>query len=274
MICKLSDSKTNGAHGSKSDFKIGPGEIHIWMVSPDEIDDHALLDCQTLLSEAEERRWRRFHFEKDRRIHLISRALIRTTLSGYTGADPRAIAFCENKYGKPEIATPDHRPPIRFNLSHTKGLIVCVVALTEDIGVDVECPDSRHRETAEIARRFFSPAEAQDIGAAGEEMREELFFHYWTLKEALIKAMGRGLSIPLDQFAFELSPENRPQVLFSHPDDPSGVWTDNEPKDWLFWSLKPSPRHIAAVAVKRKKGLDYRISMKRWRPPSVAPSKD
>ena len=265
MICTLSDSKPHDARASKPDFKIGPGEIHIWMVSPDEIDDRALLDCQTLLSEDEERRWRRFHFEKDRRIHLISRALIRTTLSGYTGADPWAMAFCQNKYGKPEIASPDRRRPIRFNLSHTHGLILCGVTLTEDIGADVECPNFRRGKTADIARRFFSPAEARDIDAAPEELRDELFFNYWTLKEALIKAMGGGLSIPLDQFAFELSPKNRPRVLFSHPDDPSGVWTDNEPKDWLFWSLKPSPRHIAAVAVKRKKGLDYRVSMKRWR---------
>ena len=264
MICKLS----NSTHDLAPEFKLGPGDIHIWMAAPDEIDDAALSDYQTLLSETEDQQWRRFHFEKDRRLHLISRALVRTTLSGYTGAEPRAITFSENKYGKPEISAPERRH-IRFNLSHTQGLILCGIALTEDIGVDVECPGNRDPEMAEIAQRFFSPAEARDLADCPKEMQKNLFFHYWTLKEAFIKAMGRGLSLPLNQFAFDLSREKKPRISFSHPDDPSGIWTDNDPKDWLFQSLCPSPRHIAAVAVKRKKGIEYRVSVKKFMPNQV-----
>ncbi|MDD5272246.1 MAG: 4'-phosphopantetheinyl transferase superfamily protein [Methylovulum sp.] len=216
--------------------------IHIWFAYPDEIKDGALLlNYADLLSDAEKERWQRFYFAQHRHQYLVTRALLRTTLSRYIDIDPKAWRFELNSYGKPEIATAQADLPIRFNVSHTDGLIMCGIVLAHDLGVDIE---NRHKDRASlnIAEHFFAKPEIADLNQVSEQQKQQRFFEYWTLKEAYIKARGMGLSLPLDQFSFTIAANQRVQIAFEP------AMQDN-PGHWQFWQLYPTQRHIAAVAV-------------------------
>ena len=93
-------------------------------------------------------------------------------------------------------------PDLRFNISHTDGLIACAVTIGREVGVDVE-HINRHL-THDVADRFFAPREVADLQSLPDEEQQRVFFDYWTLKEAYIKARGFGLALPLGDFAFTL----------------------------------------------------------------------
>ena len=136
---------------------IQSGDIHIWVVHPLSIKDPLLLnEYKKWLTEEEIIRQQRYRFEKDQHDALITRAFIRDLLSQYSPEDRRAWRFEKGEKDKPEIINPPL--PLRFNLSHTQGLIVCAVTLNDDIGIDVEHVD-RNNDILNIADRYFSPVE-------------------------------------------------------------------------------------------------------------------
>ena len=162
------------------------GEAHLWYVFPEELTDPGLLSVyQQLMCPEERSQQQRFRFTKGRHEYLVTRALVRTTLSRYVAVDPQAWRFEKTPYGKPTIAYPKGIPPLSFNLSHTDRLIVCLVALDREVGVDVEDIE-RAGETVEVADRFFSPAEVATLRALPAQSQRRRFFEYWTLKEAYI----------------------------------------------------------------------------------------
>ncbi len=228
------------------------GEVHVWLAWPDRVRDEPLLDrCRALLTEQEEARRQRFVFEKDRHQDLVTRALVRTVLSGYADVDPTAWRFVENRWGRPEISEPSGVGPLHFNLSHTRGLIACAVAMKREIGVDVE-DVTRRTPIQDLAPTVFAPAELHALWALPSTDWRERFFVLWTLKEAYIKARGMGLAIPLEQFAFQLEDAARIGVAF----DPR---LDDDPAKWQFRSVRPSDSHRLALAVGRADAADLRV---------------
>ncbi len=157
----------------------------------------------------ENERMARFVFERDRWQFLITRALVRTMLSRYATVAPADWRFITNEYGRPEVLDrPAGVADLRFNLSHTDGLIACAVTVGREVGVDVE--RITRAVTHDIPGRFFAPREVADLRALPEHDQPRVFFDYWTLKEAYIKARGMGLSLPLSDFAFCLRPPALP----------------------------------------------------------------
>ncbi len=146
-----------------------------------------------------------------------------------------------NEYGRPEIQEPRRARWLSFNLSHTRGLIVCIVARERAVGIDVEARD-RGGRLLEVADRFFSPDEVQALRSLPEEEQLERFFVYWTLKESYIKARGMGLAIPLSEFSFDVASGIR--IHF----DPR---LRDDPERWQFTSLSHGRRHALAVSVER-----------------------
>jgi 4'-phosphopantetheinyl transferase len=208
------------------------------MMSPDERDRH-----------------HRFHFEKHRHHFLVSRGLMRSMLSRYTRIRPEALRFSKNRYGRPEIDAGSAAPGLGFNLSHTDGLVACAVAWHHDIGVDVE--DTKRRvKITKIADRFFSPREVDTLHALTPGMKRSRFFDYWTLKESYLKARGMGLSIPLDRCGFHLSEDQRISVTFV-----AGL--EEDPACWRFWTLRPSPRHRASLAIRWGSATNPRLRIKK-----------
>ena len=190
------------------------GEVHLWFADPEETGDPALLSQYVdLLSEEERAQYRRYRFEKDRRLHLIAHALARAALSRYAPVRPEEWTFAHNAHGKPRIAGPQAGQALRFNLAHTRGMVMCGVAREAEIGVDAEDME-RKSDIRGIARRFFCAPERSALEALPEAGRRDRFFSLWTLKEAYVKARGMGLSIPLNQFAFHFGEEGAVAVAF------------------------------------------------------------
>lgn len=178
-----------------------------------------------------------------RRQFLLTRALLRTTLSRYRPHPPQRWRFVANRYGRPAVAEPPCA--LNFNLSHTHGLVVCAVSGGRTVGVDVEYLD-RNTDTAGIAERFFSASETAALLALPAAAQRERFFAYWTLKESYMKARGMGLALPLGQFSFELDETGgRIGIRF-------GPQVDDRPERWRFWRHRPGPAHRLALCVERR----------------------
>jgi 4'-phosphopantetheinyl transferase len=232
---------------------LGSSEARVWYVFPDAVTDPGLLRAyQALLSAEETARQRRFRFDKLRHDYAIGCALLRTTLSRYADVDPAAWSFVKGAYGRPEIANPKSIPMLRFNLSHTEGLIACVVVLERDVGIDVE-DTGRHGDVLELADRFFSSKEVAALHALSQAAQKRRFFEYWTLKEAYLKARGTGLSVPLNQFSFRLE---GPAVRICF-DSPLG----DDVSKWQFALFRPTARHQLAVGIRREREDDLHIRL-------------
>ncbi|ADO71799.1 4'-phosphopantetheinyl transferase family protein [Stigmatella aurantiaca] len=239
-------------------LKLPPDEVHVWIVEPERITEPGLLESyRALLDPGERDKQQRFYFERHRLQYLVSHALVRLTLSRYAPVAPEAWSFSANQYGRPEIRG-EEKPWLRFNLSHTDGMALCAVARDVDVGADVEDTE-RRGETVEIADSFFAPAEVASLRALPVSGQRERFFDYWTLKEAYIKARGMGLSLPLDQFAFEVSQGLSTRISF----DPRLV---DEPSQWQFVRFRPSQRHAAALAVRRPSEAPLTVRFQRTVP--------
>jgi 4'-phosphopantetheinyl transferase len=143
---------------------------------------------------------------------------------------------------------------LRFNLSHTRGLVACGVTTHHGIGVDVE---SHHRRLhfSDFAARHFSSLEVDSLKALPAEQRAERFFLYWTLKESYLKARGDGLRIPLNWIGFRVAPEGPIEASL----DPRLL---DDPRRWHFEVLAPTASHSLAVAVHRL--CRGRITIEPW----------
>ena len=209
---------------------------------PDEIRDEKLLRAyDELMAEDERTKRDRFRFEKDQHSCLVTRALVRTVLSKYTDVPPGAWRFVTNEYGRPEIDEPADARWLKFNLSHTDGLIALIVARDREVGVDVEDRERRGR-LLNVADRYFSPPEVKALRALPEKDKLDRFFLYWTLKESYIKARGMGLAIPLSQFSFAIASDI--SITFD-------AKLDDDPDTWQFTAMSFGPRHALAASIRR-----------------------
>lgn len=216
--------------------------VHVLTVRQDDPDVQAELPrYRTLLNDDERAREARFYFDADKERFVIGRALTRLQLSRFLGGDPRSWPLITNRYGRPELSSPSP-PPIGFNVSHTRGLIACAVTATTDVGVDVELIE--RQLTHDIAERFFAPSEVADLRRLSADQQARVFFDYWTLKEAYIKARGFGLALPLGDFAFTLNPPAPPRITF----EPA---LQDDPDTWQFMQDWPTPQHRLGLAVRR-----------------------
>ena len=228
--------------------------VHVDLVHSDSPDAWAQHEgYRALLSGEEHDRMARLVFERDRRRFLLTRALVRTMLSRYAGVPPARWSFIANVHGRPEIVDrPRGVPDLRFNLSHTEGLIACAVTIGREIGVDVE--HTGRRLTHDVAGRFFAPSEVNNLRELPENEQQRTFFDYWTLKEAYIKARGVGLALPLADFAFRLAPPAPPQITF----EPS---LEDDAATWQFHQEWPTPLHRLGLAVRRE-GADLPVRIR------------
>jgi 4'-phosphopantetheinyl transferase len=221
--------------------------VHVWYVRPEKVPETLFAHYVSLLPAEERARGQRYHFEKDRRLYLLARALVRATLSGYQAVAFAAWRFQEDAYGKPGLVPKPGLAPLCFNLSHTDGLIACAVTLERPVGVDVEHQDRLDLSMA-LARSYFGPAEVAHLDTLSPEKQQRTLFALWTLKESYIKARGFGLSLPLNACTFTLDSRG---ITFA------SSWED-EPGQWQFACHYPTLRHILSVAVRRT-GADLAI---------------
>lgn len=212
-----------------------PVQVDVWFWSLDvESDERAAL--RALLTAEERERADRFFHARDRNRWIVSRGRMRQILGDVIGAAPEAIAFGVEDHGRPFL-TGASQPP-SFNLSHADALGALAVSFDARVGADVEFV--RPMTDNEMAWPL-SPVEQTALALAQGAARFDAFFRFWTLKEAFIKAVGTGLSLPLEDF--DISPpgagEPRLMRLAGAPD---------EPARWRFAECTPAPAYRAAVA--------------------------
>jgi 4'-phosphopantetheinyl transferase len=218
------------------------GEVEIFEVAT--TDERCLrrsVDYLSILCDRERRRHDAFHFERDRHLYRVSHALLRQCLSHYHDIPPADWRFEEGTFGRPEIVARSGCPPLRFSLSHTHGLAACAVTLEMDIGLDVEAID-RDIDVASIAEHVFSVQERQCLAACGGSEQRDLFFRYWTLKEAYIKAVGAGMTLPLQSISFRNVTGGEPRIDFEDA-------IDDLPDRWRFWQSRPSNGNLHRMAL-------------------------
>jgi 4'-phosphopantetheinyl transferase len=229
------------------------GHAHLWWAVTERFTDpDELARYRSALTDEERRKTDRFRFARDRQLCLIARVLVRTTLSRYDPVRASQWRFRANRYGRPAVETP--ASSLRFNLSHTSGLVVCLVSRDREVGVDVE-PRSRTGAWLDLASRFFSAPEATALRQVNAMDRPRRFLEYWTLKEAYIKARGMGLAIPLGDFSFDLPPR--------HPDDVRIRFApalDDNPARWQFGVRQLGEHHLVATAVEADAGTPVTIT--------------
>jgi 4'-phosphopantetheinyl transferase len=231
-----------------------PGQLDVWLTFTDKVQDAAARAAWLSLLNPEERAQQaRFHFARDRHRYLLTRALVRTTLSNYGQVSPADWRFVTNAHGRPELVDEQQlAQPLRFNVSHTRGLIVLAVSAGQQVGVDTENVDVREAPI-DIAHRFFAPEEVAALMALPASDRPERFFHYWTLKESYIKARGMGLSLPLDRFHFRFIGADAVRLHV----DPQLQDTAR----WRFWLMRVAQDYLVALCLERRSDAPIAIRM-------------
>jgi 4'-phosphopantetheinyl transferase len=210
--------------------------------------------CRGLLLPEELARAERFRFDDDRDAFVLAHALVNATLSELLERPVGSLRFTLGEHGRPELSQPHGAARLRFNLAHTHGLVAAAFALEHDVGIDVEHIDRRVR-VAELAPRVFSDAERAGLDAQpSDRARRERFFELWTLKEAYVKAIGKGLAAPLREITFERASASEPPRMSFGPgiaDDAArfslGVRTlgDGHALAWAF--ACPEPTRVELV---------------------------
>jgi 4'-phosphopantetheinyl transferase len=193
------------------------GEVHVWRRSLARYEEVDVLAC--VLSEDERLHAARFVFERDAARYIIGRATLRQILGAYLAIAPDRIAFSYGSHGKPALAFP--REPLTFNVSHSGDLALYAVSWGRRVGVDIE--QARHVDDLHgLAAQVFAPAEREELTSLPADQRTPAFFAGWTRKEAFVKAVGDGLSHPLDTFVVSLDPA-KPARLVAVGDTPGAA---------------------------------------------------
>jgi 4'-phosphopantetheinyl transferase len=207
-------------------------DVHLWRV---DLSREKERPWRGILTTDEQERANRFHFAADRRRFTVTRALLRTILGQYLDAAPTSLRFERNEFGKPSLARTQNPRGIHFNVAHSGACSLLAFGLAMQLGVDVE--DLRiQRNVVGLARAICSPSQYVSFLALPEPMHKKAFFEAWTRKEAVVKALGGGLCIPLDSFEAE---------------DPGA-------QEWTVCNIEMGSHFAAAVAVTAR-NVDLRL---------------
>ena len=209
-----------------------PNDVHVWRIHL----DASAAQRQNLLvtlSDDEVSRANRFHFSEHRQRFIAGRGILRSILGRYLGIEPQQVLFDYEERGKPILADTLADSGLWFNLSHSQGLALCAVSYQGQIGIDLEYM-RQMSDVEALAKRFFLPREYEILRSLSPDQQQEIFFRYWTCKEAYLKATGEGLA-QLEQIEILLSPTEPAQLQTS--------------ENWSLFELTPADNYLAAVVV-------------------------
>lgn len=237
MVLESMDMIDQWAPASKPPM-ISQNQIHVWKIFLD-LTRFQLENLLRTLSADEIIRAGRFHFEKDKARFIAARGMLRQILADYIEADPQKIQFEYTANGKPLLSSTHSLQGLSFNLSHSGAFALCAVRPRRHVGIDIEVIRD-DVAVMEIARRFFSKDELTSLERSGTNKMHDVFFQYWTRKEAFLKGVGRGISFPLEKV--DVSLINRSGLM------PLSVRGDKSEPTWYGQDLFPHPGYIAAIA--------------------------
>jgi 4'-phosphopantetheinyl transferase len=208
-----------------------PGTVHLWFLDASVPSVPTWLD---VLDAEEQERARTLRTADLREAFVASHALVRTALSAYADRVPAEWRFDVAPLGRPSIV--DAPSGLRFSLTHAGSAAAVAITVATELGLDMETvrPD---RDPLPLARRFFSASEAEALVRLPERERPDAFTRLWTVKEAVLKAQGCGLTAPLSSVAVQLDAAGWPRTV----DASGGPWSVHA------WS--PESGLVVALAV-------------------------
>jgi 4'-phosphopantetheinyl transferase len=208
--------------------RLAPDVAQVWCLRPETLPPGG----EALLDSAERAQLGRLAYARDRELYRAAHLLLRHALSAAGGLPPEAWRFVRPAQGKPRLA-PGFAGPA-FNLSHTPGLVACVLCAGGEVGIDAE-HDRGGAAPLELAPRVLTPGEQAALQALPAAERAAAFFGLWTLKEATMKATGQGAALD-------------PATLRAALDPPDVAGQPG--LGWRFAAWRPTPRHHLAVALR------------------------
>jgi 4'-phosphopantetheinyl transferase len=213
---------------------------YIWTQHIGEIDQKTLDHQAQYLSIDECERADRFVHEDDKKRLIIAYSGLRVLLSKCLFLPPACLKFKMNAHGKPYLPNAS----ICFNLSHSKNWIVWAIAMNNVVGVDVEYQRG-DIDLLSLAKRFFAKEEFEAIKSTKPIHRLSAFYRCWTRKESYIKAIGKGLSYPLDNFSVPIQKE-----IFGYELRANESKSDHE--KWYLYSLDMPRKYTGALVLQKK----------------------
>lgn len=208
-----------------------PKDIHVWSTNLN-ISTEQEQAKLNLLSSDEIARANRFHVPIHRKRFIAARATLRELICLYLKLPAQAITFKYTSYGKPYLPDAFNFIQLQFNLAHSHDIAIYAFTLKHAIGIDIEKIQAQY--TPAIAKRYFTAKENADLADLPLVKRANGFYNIWSRKEAIIKAIGKGLSIPLCRFSVSL--------------DRTSEAIELEHKTWQLIELKIDPNYQSALA--------------------------
>nr|XP_017244007.1 PREDICTED: 4'-phosphopantetheinyl transferase gsp-like isoform X1 [Daucus carota subsp. sativus]XP_017244010.1 PREDICTED: 4'-phosphopantetheinyl transferase gsp-like isoform X1 [Daucus carota subsp. sativus]XP_017244011.1 PREDICTED: 4'-phosphopantetheinyl transferase gsp-like isoform X1 [Daucus carota subsp. sativus] len=250
-------------------------ETHLWYVKPNEVKSEQLLNKYLeFLPKSEKEHVFSMRGDELRKGALLARALVRTTIARYqiNQVSPRSMKFRKNIHGKPEVWVPYvvdwqqiedwHPQQLHFNISHTESLVACGVTTHNPIGIDIEEKERKIKHSiSSFAKRYFSQQEVQLLSSISDpEIQRQEFIKLWTLKEAYVKALGRGFSgSPFKTFTIRSAAASKESIHLSESSsfENSDIVVEsledstNHTGDWQFALLELAGSHYAAICSRK-----------------------
>lgn len=232
---------------------LAPCVVQVWVIFLPHVRA-SLESLRGILSPEESRRAARFAFERDQQRFILARGTLRVLLAEYLKQDPDRISFRYGAHGKPALVEEENRPAdLRFNLSHSGDHCLCAVALGREVGVDVEVVRS-DIACLDLAERFFTRREYDELRQEPEENRHARFFRYWTCKEAYLKARGIGISSGLARL----------DVIFNADGSVSCDAVDDATVPGSRWIVRPVPMAENVAAAVAAEGDDWEVAVSNY----------
>ncbi|MBC6473153.1 MAG: 4'-phosphopantetheinyl transferase superfamily protein [Hormoscilla sp. GM102CHS1] len=237
-----------------ADLQPSSDVVHVWRANLN-LPEQQILQLLPTLSEDEQQRAARFYFQRDRLHFIAARGILRNILGNYLSIAASQVKFSYSPSGKPALDEANSVTSfprlclgtckLEFNLSHSHGLALYAIALDREIGIDLEY--IRDLEAEQLAKRFFSHREYTAISSVAPQEQPRVFFHYWTCKEAYLKATGDGL-VGLENIDVFLTTKEPHRVPTAQP---GNARTDKQQPDpgWSLKQINPGSGYIAAVVV-------------------------
>jgi len=213
--------------------------IDVWKVNIKDVRGD-IQNLINILSKDEKERVARLCFDKDKKLVIISRAILRLILSLYLERPPQNIVFSYTGTMKPVLKMRNANR-INFNVAHSHDLILYAFSRRNMVGIDIErvAPISNYKR---IARRFFTSRECERPDLSAEEKSLKGFKKIWVIKEAYLKATGKGVS---DMENVEvIFKKNKSQILRNSK-------KDKDLSGWKIQSFEPETNYVASIVYKR-----------------------
>lgn len=220
-------------------FSLGHTQVDVWRttLAPEALSS---VPFRSLLSPDEIIKADRFKSASAQQQFVVTRCLLRYLLGRYAGVPPETIQLRKTDQGKPFPVFPGSLG-LQCNVSHTQGLAVVAISGGVPVGIDVETVD-RTIHAEELARRFFSEGEADQLAAMTESQRIGRFLTYWTCKEAFLKMQGLGLSADLAKYEIELDPGGQTAWI-------AGISPQHSCTPYFLARMNPGEEFVGAIAV-------------------------